>query len=110
MAHDADRGAFERAEVELALGKAFELGHDEEIESVTVARGRGVDDGARGLVAEDGRVDGLSRLRSGRRHDVRERHAPLEDAAVLGPRDDLLPWVAALLEAHAADQLEIGHL
>jgi hypothetical protein len=42
--------------------------------------------------------------------DVDERHAPLEDAAVLGARDDLLPGIAALLEAHAAHQLEVRHL
>jgi hypothetical protein len=41
---------------------------------------------------------------------VNPRHAPLDLAAVLGARHDLLPRVAALLKVDAADRLEVHHL
>ena len=41
---------------------------------------------------------------------VEEEGAPLDRAAVLAARDDLLPGVAALLEVDAADELEVDHL
>ena len=39
-----------------------------------------------------------------------QHHAALERAAVLAARDDLLARIAALLEVHAAHQLEVDHL
>ena len=40
----------------------------------------------------------------------RRDHAALERAAVLRARDDFLPRIAALLEIHSADQLQVHHL
>src|SRR5262249_61086418 len=42
--------------------------------------------------------------------DIGGKHAPLQLAEILRARDDLLARVAALVEAHAADQLEVRHL
>src|SRR5262245_59671996 len=83
------------------------LYHGEEIVAA-LGRRLGVDHRAARLRAEIVAVEGVARLR--RRGDIREEHAPLHLSQVLGASDDLLSRVAALVEAHAADQLEVGHL
>lgn len=53
----------------------------------------------------------MEKLRAGRgRLAVRERGAPLDRAAILAARDHFLSRIAALLEVHAAEHVEIDHL
>ena len=72
------------------------------------AQRRGIDDHARGLAGVGAVEHLLARLRSG--IDIEHERAPLQRAAVLAARDDLLARIATLLEVHAADHFEVHHL
>src|SRR6478735_10764306 len=106
MAADFEPRPVGRFPAQVVPLQAFDLRHDERVESAFRDGGR-VHDGAYGLVAERGAVHALARLRALRSPHVSERHAPLQSAAVLRAGDDLLAGIAALLEAYAAHQLEV---